>query len=214
LNYAELSLFDINSQVQSLWDVNTINLSIFIRHLPKLISHKSNFFTWKVLKTIQRTINNNCNLQMDTLNNNLSILDMETLEPKAFLFLLWKIFFFLTPISPSISTSNIWLSLYDLRRTFNECSWKIVYDSGHLQIFITIDMSFGQYKMSNPTWFLPKSSSSTTSLGSHVITHSLLTTKTPSTSLTSHLVSFQLQCLHEGTFYCCHNHFFHEYVGR
>jgi hypothetical protein len=49
------------------------------------------------------------------------------------------------------------------------------------------DMSQGQYKMKILTWSSPKSSSSTTSLGSHAITWPL-TMKIPSTSTTSHSV--------------------------
>ncbi len=137
---------------------------------------------------------------MDSSNNSLSILDMETLETKAFLFLLWKVYcFFLTPIFCSTSTSNIWLSSYDLRkRALKEYPWRIVYDNGHFQIFIIVDMSSRQYKMNNPTWSSPKSSSSIASLGSHAFIHPL-STKTPS-SFTSSWVPLQLQCPNEGTF--------------
>jgi len=132
--------------------------------------------------------------------SSLSILDMKTLESKAFFFLLWKVYCFLSrPKFPSTSTSYIWLSLYDLRKTFKECPWKIVYDNGHFQILIIVGMLFGQYKMNNPNWFSLKSSSNTTSLGSHVINYPL-TMKTPSTSTTSHSVPLQLQCLNERTF--------------
>jgi hypothetical protein len=48
--------------VQSLWGVKTINLLIFIKHLPKLLFHKWNFFVWKLLTTIQRIINKNSNI--------------------------------------------------------------------------------------------------------------------------------------------------------
>lgn len=90
------------------------------------------------------------------------------------------------------------VSLYDLKRALKKCMWKIVYDNGHLQIFIITNMSSKQYKMNNPTWSSPKSSSNTSSLGSHTIIHSL-STKSPSTSTTSHSILLQL-CLNERTF--------------
>ncbi len=84
-------------------------------------------------------------------------------------------------------------------KSFQRISWRIVYDNGHFQILIIVDMSIGQYKLSNPTLSSPKSSSSATSFGSNAIT-CFLSTKKNSTSATPHLVPLQLHHLNEGTF--------------
>jgi hypothetical protein len=50
-------------------------------------------------------------LCMDSTDNTLSILKTKPVKSTSFRFLLWILFVFFTPIVPTLSSSNIWISL-------------------------------------------------------------------------------------------------------
>ncbi len=119
LNNDEFSFLDIDSQVQLLWDVQTISFLIFIKHLPKLLFHQCSFFAQEILTTIQGTTDSSSNSLngffkqkfVDPWHKNISIQGLSFSLMKG-------IFFFFTKIVPFTSTSNIWLSSYDFKRAF------------------------------------------------------------------------------------------------
>jgi hypothetical protein len=201
LNNDELLLLNISSWVQSLW--GPISFKPFDLHKTssKTPFSQMQFFC---VESIDNNSKNNkqqfqhCRWIFQTIV--CPSLTWKHQNPRPFSFscerYIYIYIYILAPIFHSTSTSNIWLS-YDLKRILKECPWKIVNENGHFQIFIIVDMSSRQYKMNNPTWSSPKSSSNIVSLGSHAITH-LLSTKTP--SFTSHSFPLQLQCPNERTF--------------
>ncbi len=125
-------------------------------------------------------------LHIDSFDNTFSILEMDPLESFTLHFFLWKEYcFFFTLTTPTSSTSDMWVSLYEIRCSMRGYPSRIIWTSNHFQMVIIVDIVVGQYKMQNPTWSSPSQSSRIASYGSHTTTLPFVR-KTSSSSTRSH----------------------------
>jgi len=143
----------------------------------------------------------------NSTNNIFSILETKPSESTSFRFLLWKEFFFFTPIVFTSSSSSIWVSLNAMKCSLKGHLSKIVWTNNHFQIIVTANIVPGQYKIQSPTWSSPSWSSIIASCGSHA-TAWPFAMKTPPLSTRSHSTPRHLELYLPTTFefFLSHHH--------